>query len=109
MLKAKHRFLDESIYDIIAQVLRILQSLHEHQPPVIHRDIKPSNLMLTPVDNGKYKVTLLDFGAVANPQIQTGGSTVAGTFGYMPPEQLMGQAQPGSDIYGKRLIIPRLK
>ena len=108
MLKAKHRFLDESIYDIIAQVLRILQSLHEHQPPVIHRDIKPSNLMLTPVDNGKYKVTLLDFGAVANPQIQTGGSTVAGTFGYMPPEQLMGQAQPGSDIYALAAVAVEL-
>ena len=62
-------------------------------------DIKPSNLMLTPLENGRYKVTLLDFGAVANPQVQNGGSTVAGTYGYMPPEQLMGQAQPASDIY----------
>ncbi|MBO5753616.1 MAG: protein kinase, partial [Proteobacteria bacterium] len=99
MLKAKHRFETEAIYDIIAQVLGILQKLHTHEPLVVHRDIKPSNLMLTPLENGRYKVTLLDFGAVANPQVQNGGSTVAGTYGYMPPEQLMGQAQPASDIY----------
>ncbi len=99
MLKVKHRFDTETIYDIIAQVLKILQNLHTHTPPIIHRDIKPSNLILTPADNGHYQVTLIDFGAVANPQVQTGGSTVAGTFGYMPPEQLMGQVVPGSDIY----------
>ncbi|MBO5752637.1 MAG: serine/threonine protein kinase [Proteobacteria bacterium] len=99
MLNSKHRFNAETIYDIIAQVLKILQNLHTHTPPVIHRDIKPSNLILTSADNGSYQVTLIDFGAVANPQVQTGGSTVAGTFGYMPPEQLMGQVVPGSDIY----------
>ena len=108
MLKAKHRFETHAIYDIIAQVLRILQKLHTHQPPVVHRDIKPSNLMLTPKENGRYQVTLLDFGAVANPQVQNGGSTVAGTFGYMPPEQLMGQAQPASDIYALAALAVEL-
>ena len=46
-----------------------------------------------------FELFLIDFGAVANPQIQSGGSTVAGTFGYMPPEQLMGKPCPASDIY----------
>ncbi len=108
LLKAKHRFQTEAVYDIIAQVLRILQNLHDYDPPVIHRDIKPSNLMLTPGENGRYRVTLLDFGAVANPQVQNGGSTVAGTFGYMPPEQLMGQAQPASDIYALAAVAVEL-
>lgn len=99
MLKAGHRFEAESIYDIVAQMLKILQALHERVPPVVHRDIKPSNLLLLPTEDGRYRVTLIDFGAVANPQVQTGGSTVAGTFGYMPPEQLMGKSQPASDIY----------
>ena len=55
--------------------------------------------MLSRSENGEYQVKLIDFGAVANPQVQGGGSTVAGTFGYMPPEQLMGKTVPGSDIY----------
>ena len=108
MLKKKHRFETETIYDIITQVLKILQNLHEHRPAVIHRDIKPSNLMLTLREDGKYRVTLLDFGAVANPQVQNGGSTVAGTFGYMPPEQLMGQAGPASDIYALAAVAVEL-
>lgn len=99
MLKKNHRFKAETIYDIVAQILKVLQQLHGHKPPVVHRDIKPSNIMLTQVDEDHYKITLLDFGAVANPQVQNGGSTVAGTFGYMPPEQLMGQACAASDIY----------
>ncbi len=99
MLQSKHRFELKTVYDIVSQILQILQKLHQHEPPIIHRDIKPSNLMLTPKEDGTYTVTLLDFGAVANPQVQNGGSTVAGTFGYMPPEQLMGQCVPQSDIY----------
>ena len=64
--------------------------------------------MLTPSEDGKFQVTLLDFGAVANPQVQNGGSTVAGTFGYMPPEQLMGQAQPASDIYALAAVAVQM-
>ena len=108
LIKRKHRFSAEAIYDIIVQILRILQALHSHQPVIIHRDIKPSNLMLTPAENGRYRVTLIDFGAVANPQVQKGGSTVAGTYGYMPPEQLMGQAQPASDIYALGAVALQL-
>jgi serine/threonine protein kinase len=108
MLKSKHRFETETIYDIITQILKILEKLHTHHPPVIHRDIKPSNLMLTATNDHRYTVTLLDFGAVANPQVQNGGSTVAGTFGYMPPEQLMGQAQPASDIYALAAVAVEL-
>ena len=97
MLKAGHRFTMKQVYDIIMQMLVILQQLHGQN--VIHRDIKPSNIMLIPLDHGSIKVYLIDFGAVANPQVQGGGSTMAGTFGYMPPEQLMGKPEPASDIY----------
>ena len=99
MLKDGHRFKVDDVYDILIQTLTILNKLHHHDPPIIHRDIKPSNLMITPGRNGNYKVTIIDFGAVANPQVQGGGSTVAGTFGYMPPEQLTGRPVPASDVY----------
>ena len=99
MLKAGHRFSLNRVYDIIMQLLDILKQLHSHEPPVIHRDIKPSNILLKALGGDDYEVYLIDFGAVANPQVQGGGSTVAGTFGYMAPEQLTGKPCPASDIY----------
>ena len=97
-LQSARRFSLSDIADIIKQLLEIVEKLHTRPSPIIHRDIKPGNIML--VDElGKFKVWLIDFGAVANPQVKDGGSTVAGTYGYMPPEQLMGNPVPQSDIY----------
>ena len=105
MLNAGIRFSLHSVYDIILQILNILKQLQSCTPPVIHRDIKPSNILLEPMEGDRYKVWLIDFGAVANPQVQSGGSTIAGTFGYMPPEQLMGNPVPASDIYALAAVI----
>ena len=82
------------IAERIAEILYHLES--EYQPPIIHRDIKPSNILYRASDGMVY---LIDFGAVANPQKRTGGSTVAGTFGYMAPEQIMGNVEIQSDYY----------
>ena len=79
----------------IAQIIYGLQTIYT--PPIIHRDIKPSNIMY---QRGTDKIFLIDFGAVANPQHRTGGSTIAGTFGYMAPEQLLGDISIQSDYYG---------
>lgn len=106
-LKTGKRFEKREVYDILIQLLNILYQLQSRPNPIIHRDIKPSNIMLTPKDGG-YHVTLIDFGAVANPQVQSGGSTVAGTFGYMPPEQLMGKPEPASDIYAVAAVAVEL-
>ena len=78
-------------------LLDILEYLHARVPPVLHRDIKPANVILRP--NGA--PALVDFGAVRTVfrTAQEGGSTVVGTFGYMPFEQYMGQASPASDLY----------
>ncbi len=97
-IQAGRRFGIGEISDIIIQLLGILQALHNRPEPIIHRDIKPSNIMLVD-EQGHFRVYLIDFGAVANPQVKEGGSTVAGTYGYMPPEQLMGYPVPESDIY----------
>ena len=99
VLKSGYRFSLSRAYDIFLQLLDILEKLHKHDPLVIHRDIKPSNIMLRDMDKDEFQVCLIDFGAVANPQIQSGGSTIAGTFGYMSPEQNIGRAAPQSDIY----------
>jgi len=83
---------------IAEAILDVLDHLHARVPPVYHRDIKPQNVLRE--DTGK--VWLVDFGAVRDVyrSTQVGGSTVAGTFGYMAPEQLRGIARPESDLYG---------
>ncbi|MCL2325472.1 MAG: serine/threonine protein kinase [Proteobacteria bacterium] len=96
MLDAGHRFEIKHIRDIVAALVRILMILSQHSPPVIHRDIKPSNVMMTP--DGK--VYLVDFGTSVRNTFHVGGSTFAGTAGYMSPEQALGEASPASDVYG---------
>ena len=88
------------------QTIRILEKLGEiiyqlqanYVPPVIHRDIKPSNV-LCDLSTDDPKVSLIDFGAVANPQKRSEKSTVAGTFGYMAPEQMLNDVVIQSDYY----------
>jgi serine/threonine protein kinase len=87
----------ETVLDLFAELLGVLDYLHTRVPPVLHRDIKPANVI---VRNGGAPV-LVDFGAVRNVfrSPDESGSTVVGTYGYMPYEQYMGQASPASDLY----------
>ncbi|MBT9547689.1 MAG: serine/threonine protein kinase [Candidatus Sericytochromatia bacterium] len=86
------------VRNLARQMLDILVDLHEREPMVIHRDIKPSNILV----DSKDSPSLVDFGAVQEAMREQGGggSTVIGTFGYMAPEQFLGQATPQSDLYG---------
>ncbi|MDX9720563.1 MAG: serine/threonine-protein kinase [Myxococcota bacterium] len=88
---------ERDVIKTLAELCDILSYLHARRPPVIHRDIKASNLMRR--KDGR--LVLIDFGAVqqAVRDAAQGGSTVAGTFGYMAPEQLRGIASPASDLY----------
>jgi serine/threonine protein kinase len=86
--------------DIVAMFLdqlTILEYLHGRVPPILHRDIKPTNIILRPND----QPALVDFGSVRHVFMEPdeSGSTIAGTYGYMPYEQYMGQATPASDLY----------
>ncbi|AFZ07220.1 serine/threonine protein kinase [Oscillatoria nigro-viridis PCC 7112] len=97
---------EPEIQRIATQILNILVYLHSQTPPVIHRDLKPENIVFkSPIDSRKQKdwaVCLVDFGAVQNTYYNTlmRGSTVVGTYGYMAPEQFLGQAVPATDLYG---------
>jgi serine/threonine protein kinase len=73
---------EAEIERIAASMLDILGYLHGLRPPVVHRDVKPSNVLY---DRASGRVTLVDFGAVRDTFVD--GSTMIGTFGYMPPEQ----------------------
>ncbi|MEG5045844.1 ankyrin repeat domain-containing protein [Microcoleus sp. B4-C1] len=97
---------ESEIQRIATQILEILVYLHSQIPPVIHRDIKPENIVFkSPINSHKpkdWEVCLVDFGAVQNTYYNTlmRGSTVVGTYGYMAPEQFLGQAVPATDLYG---------
>ncbi len=97
--RAEHglAFSEEAVWQFAQQIGDILWKLEtQYKPPIIHRDIKPSNIIKT-VDGSFY---LIDFGAVANPERKSLSSTIAGTQGYMAPEQLMGDCAVQSDYYG---------
>jgi serine/threonine protein kinase len=103
-LSARRRLSHLEMREILIRCLEILDYLHTRSPAVVHRDIKPSNIVRAP--DGK--LALVDFGGVLEAARDKGGSTIVGTFGYMAPEQLHGQATPASDIYSLGATIVSL-
>lgn len=94
----------------LEEMLEVLSYLHDKNPPVVHRDIKPANIVWSEeeLQLGGIEVSaseadvyrLVDFGTVQEALApQEGGSTFVGTAGFMPPEQMRGQARPASDLY----------
>ncbi|HEX2691531.1 MAG TPA: serine/threonine-protein kinase [Kofleriaceae bacterium] len=103
-LVARRRLSQLELRDILIRCLEILDYLHTRSPAVVHRDLKPSNIMRAP--DGK--IALVDFGGVLDAARERGGSTIVGTFGYMAPEQLHGQATAATDIYALGATIVAL-
>jgi serine/threonine protein kinase len=89
--------------DIVAQSLDALA--YAHNKEYIHRDIKESNILVSG-ERPNYTAKLTDFG-LAKSFTQSGMSGItmagdmAGTFAYMPPEQIRDfrNVRPTSDIY----------
>lgn len=99
-------FSEEETLIIMQKTAEILDILHtKYSPPVIHRDIKPSNILCKLPQNADpmawkaLRLYLIDFGAVANAHSNSDKSTIAGTVGYMAPEQNFGECLPQTDLY----------
>jgi hypothetical protein len=97
MIEERRSLAPSEVLHLFLELIGILDYLHGRAPPILHRDIKPANIIV----RSSGMPALVDFGVVRNvfkPPAES-GSTVAGTYGYMPYEQYMGQASPASDLF----------
>jgi serine/threonine protein kinase len=94
---------EDTFRNLAAQCLEGLAAAHEKN--VVHRDIKPGNIMLAPLQDGRYRVKILDFGqsrTMAEPSLQTmdHSGAVVGSIFMMSPEQLSHEAlDTRTDLY----------
>jgi hypothetical protein len=94
-------YTEREVLAVGLEVADVLVYLHERHPPMVHRDIKPSNLMRR-VDG---RIVVVDFGAARLMGLGDSQVSVAGTFGFMAPEQIRGEAGPSSDVYGLGMTL----
>lgn len=91
---------------IVAQVADALTFAHEHD--VIHRDVSAGNVLIRGSDR---TAKLTDFGLAcrSGDKASQTGRDVSGTYGYMAPEVLRGEAvTPLSDLYSLGALAYRL-
>ena len=100
------------IRSVIQLLVDLLSSLDRaHKQGVIHRDIKPDNIMIR--NDGQ--AFLIDFGIARlasesnnvqfPPPVDSSKTSHAGTWHYMAPEHLRGNAGPQSDIWSMGVVL----
>jgi len=81
-----------------------------HQIGIIHRDFKSDNVMLVPTPSGQPRAVVMDFGlaqtATDAAPTEDAKPLVAGTLGYMAPEQLAGgNVTAAADVYAFGVVL----
>ncbi len=93
------------VLDFVPQVGEALQ--HAHEQGVVHRDVKPENIIV----DRRNRVRLVDFGLAKlfGPRVQPSpdDESIAGTLGYMAPEQLLmpEKVDHRADIYSTGVVL----
>jgi len=99
---APERRLAESVaHQLTFQLVSAVHHLHAKQ--IVHRDIKAENVLVT---HDCSDLKLLDFNC-AKDTSNVEPLTMTGTFMYMPPEVMRGEASPaqGSDVWSTGLCL----
>jgi serine/threonine protein kinase len=72
--------------------------------PVIHRDVSPGNVLVS--THGEVKLSDFGVARVAGVTDATPSGTLLGTYGYMAPEQIVGDSiTVRADVYGAGLLL----
>ena len=95
-VSAGYTYSEDEIKAIAKQLLQGL--IYLHRKGLVHRDVKPESIVITDAQDAVGQVSWLNLGTVQYIQAQRSDSLV-GTYGYMPPEQVGGQATFASDLY----------
>ncbi len=75
--------------------------------PVVHRDVTPSNVLIG--RDGAVKLTDFGIARVTGVESDTRAGLLKGTYGYMAPEQVLGDAiTPRTDVYCACLVLREL-
>lgn len=105
-LEAGRRWTEADIERMLAELLDILAYLHSLRPPLIHRDINPKNIILRPDGS----IALVDFSGVQDAVrlAYRDTTTMVGSAGYAPLEQVSGRASVRSDLYAAAATAAQL-
>lgn len=100
VLIRERRLSPMQILQVSRQVCRALS--HAHSRGIVHRDVKPGNILV----DEQFDVRVADFGiaALCFPGAESWGD-IAGSPGYMAPEQAEGRIDYRSDIYSLGAVL----
>jgi serine/threonine protein kinase len=93
---------------IVLQVLDGLSAIHD--AGIVHRDLKPENVFVIPVETGRLRAVVTDFGLArlldTHDSGQSSFNSLVGTPAYMAPEQAAGSAASVSwDVYALGVML----
>lgn len=95
----------------ICQALDGLSYFHNFGQQYVHRDLKPENIFVRKDEKGEFIAKIGDFGLSRSYVVHGGTITrkgeYAGTYPYMPPEQITNfkNVKPSADIYAMGVTL----